>query len=245
MIPVIIPTPKGGTSDGVLYGNLPTLEDYASPSHSHEPEDNKPVSVVPDDALQALLRQSGSSFAKFERRFTPVSDRQRAEIMATFRLIEWWRTGNPAKRTNYLAWKSLQIDKFHKELAARGSPVPDSLSKYVIESQERLLDSQGLESTVTASLNRKGEVRVWWNATSTSPSPGILVPNFVEALFALLLLNLENPESIAECPCGEKFPRTKTTQIFHSARCANKYRKARQREKEREEGAKRGTRKTR
>jgi len=244
MIPVIIPTPNGIACDGVLYGNLPTLVDYASLAHSHEPEDDRRVTVVADDALQNLLKPS-KAFARFERRFGDVSDVERARINSTFRLIEEWRAGNPHKRVEYLAWMRLGINTLHKELGAKGSPLPESFTDSLTKRNEELVKAQGPARTVSDLLNRRGELRVWWNAQLKTPCPGIFVQNFVEALFVLLLLNLTNPEGVAICPCEKKFTRTKTTQLFCSARCGNKERKARQRSRQRDEEAKRGARKTR
>lgn len=213
-------------------------------SHSHEPEDDRQVKVVPFDALQALLKLS-KSFPEFEDRFGRVSKREKAHIVATFKLIEEWRSGDRAKREEYLGWKRSQINAFVKEYADKGSPLGSEFAQHLIDSDKERVEGQSLQCTVTDLLNRRADVRVWWNAHTQTPCPGIFVENFVEALFVLLLLNLSNAVSRAVCPCGKAFTRTKTTQVFHSARCGNRDRKARQRSRERDEEAKRGTQKAR
>jgi hypothetical protein len=241
LIPVLIPTTRGNASDGFLCGNLPTPQDYASSGHSHEPEEDRLVQVVPPDALQALLTTKG--FVKFERRFGTLTKSQKAHICATFYLIEEWRSGDPKKRSKYLGWTQSQREA--EEWFGKG-PESAELAKHLFESDKALVEAQGLQGTVTDLLNRRGEVRVWRNKHTNGPCPGIFVKDFVEALFVLLLLNLTDPNSEAICArCKKPYLRTKSTQLFCTQKCANNARKTRQRIRKRNQEAAGGTHKAR
>ena len=239
MINVLIPV-DSALADGTAYQDPISIHEF------HEPQLEKDcaVKVVPPEALQALLKLS-KSFATYEKRFGQVSDRDRAEILALFSLIEEERTWDNAKREEYLKWTLIKRREERKEAKIRRSPEQAvKMARILAEYDKASLEKRGRLRTITDNLNGREFLRVWWDRKNETLSVGVLVRSFRDALTVLLLLNLGNPESVAVCArCHKRFTRTKTTQDFCSLRCGNAARKARQRLKSKGEAD--VTRKTR
>ena len=240
MIPVLIPARQEKASDGFLCGEPPTYEDLLH--QEFDWEEDRPVLVVPPEALQSLL-SSPKGINRLQPRFGAVSEKERAQLRATFYLVEEWRTGSVGNREEFSKWTAIQrVAEREESPDSRSRRVADFLARHSIE----LVDKQGLQKSIAELLHGRGDVRLWWNRQMNAPFPGIFVENFVEGLFVLLLLNLANPESIAKCPrCGKSFIRTKTIQRFCDGKCGNNDRQARHRSKVKNQEEKHGTKKAR
>jgi hypothetical protein len=228
VIPVIIPALKGERQEGTAYPDPP---DPISMEYGLEPPDihrnDFAVRVVPPGALQALLRRS-RSFAAFQNRFGALSERDRNVIRGLFKLIEAVRSKDEKRLGEYLAFV---LAKRKSESKTR----PVNTIRYLFEHDRKQLKKHGPLRTLVNELQSAGTLRLWWNDAERTLAFAILAEDFTQALRVHLLLLLQAPESTALCKrCGRQFTRTKSTQVFCSAKCGNNDRKARQRGKEKE-----------
>ena len=234
MIPVVMRCSSSARRNGLQFFDRAPIDD---PAETHDPDplyvevDPEPVLVVPPDALRALLERQTKKFRGYEKRFGDVDDRDRASLMALFNLMEAVRTGQERYEEQYLAF-----------LKARSKIIP-------LEDKVNLLDVLPLEakrlkdggavkmlSSAFKLVSLVTGLMVWWNETTKTLEPGLHAGgSFSDALFALLYLSLQSSEGPAICcRCKKQYTRTKTTQIFCSAKCSANERKARQRGREKE-----------
>jgi len=244
MLPVLIPTSGDNTSDGVAFADVPSLSEYGICDPRDLQADCR-VRVVPLESLQALLNES-PTFAKFERSLGAVSDRERAQLLGLFALIEEWRSSDRAKREKYFAWTRAKRSAERKEATnRRGQEESNRIAQSLFEHDKAVVERKGPQRTVADLLNGLGTVRIWGNKRTGAPCPGVFVHDFQEALLVLLPLNLADSESFARCPsCKRIFTRTNPTRLFRTAKCGNNDRKQRQRAREQDRRAGGGTAKT-
>ena len=216
MINVLIPAKDGARADGHAYADAPNTSEYEFLDGLLE---DLPVTVVLPDSLQALL-EPNPRFAKYEKQFGKVPDSDREELLALFHLIEEERTFDQSHRRAYEAHKLAQR-KAERKSSKR-------MAEVLFESDKKSLERKGRVRTATDALNVGSVIRVWWDKRNDTLSPGILVDGFRDALKLLLLLNLGNADSIAECGwCHKRFTRSKVAQLFCTLRCGNNARQAR------------------
>jgi hypothetical protein len=232
-ITVLISVADDARNDGVVFKDAPSPYEFTLPD---EVLHDCPVSVVPAEALQALLKLS-RSFAIYEQRFGQVSERDKADILALFSLIEEERNWNPAKRQEFEKWTLAKRRAERKEAPVKLSPEEaERMARYLANHDKACLEKRGCLHTmgglhaITDRLSGWATLRVWRNKRTDTLSLGILAEDFVGALHVLLLLNLANSESLAVCAwCNKRYTRTMTSQNFCSKRCGNNARKARER----------------
>ena len=216
------------------------------PAETHDPDplyvqpDPEPVCVVPPDALHSLLAQQGKKFAGYEKRFGTVPDRDRANLLALFNLMEGVRTGHERYEQKYLGFTGV---------VRRIVPLKEKVNVLdLLHLEEKRLKDHDAAKTLSSAFKLVSLIAylmVWWNETTKTLEPGLYTSSFSDALFALLFMSLQTSASPAICGrCKKRFTRTKTTQIFCSAKCSANERKARQRSREKESST-RGTHKTR
>ncbi|MGB9234738.1 MAG: hypothetical protein WCC04_10015 [Terriglobales bacterium] len=203
--------------------------------------------MVPPDALRSLLDRQPKKFAAYEKRFGSVPDRDRANLIGSFQLMERVRTGQELYEKNYLGFMRA-VRKIDLQAASVRKPELYSKAQGFIQQDEIKLKNAGPVKTLSVALNLVNTVThlmVWWNETTETLEPCLLALDFVYALYALQFMGLQSPESSAICArCKKGYTRTKTTQIFCSAKCSANERKARQRSREKE-SLSHGTRKAR
>jgi hypothetical protein len=244
MIPVVMRCPTSARRNGLQFFDRAPIDDPGE-THNADPlyveVDPAPVLVVPPDALRVLLEKQGKKFRGYEKRFGDVPDRDRASLMALFNLMEAVRSGQERYEEQYLDF-----------LKARAKIVPlkDRVNLLdVLPLEAKRLKGGGAVKMLSSAFKLVSLVTglmVWWNETTKTLEPGLYAgESFSDALFALLYLSLQSSEGPAICGrCTKRFTRTKTTQIFCSAKCSASQRKARQRSREKESSS-HGTHKTR
>jgi len=244
MIPVVIQCPARTRRDGLQFFDRAPIDDPAE-THDLDPlfveVDPEPVCVVPADALLSLLERRGR-FTGYEKRFGSVPDRDRAILLALFNLIEATRTGQAQYENEYLGF----LEAARRRAPARDKVnVLDVLPLRASELKDNA-EKKKMLSTAFRAVGLATTLTVWWNETTKTLEPGLHAgESFSDALFALLFLSLQNSVGSARCArCRKPYTRTKTTQIFCSAKCSANERKARQRSREKE-SLSHGTHKTR
>jgi hypothetical protein len=276
MIPVVIKCQSGFRPecrpDGFEFFDLPIYDPdpFTRPKLLAVDQASGPLQVVPPDALRSLLE--GKKFGRYEKHFGPVSDEDRARLIAVFKLIECARTDQNKYELEFqgymLAARQPQCPVHGRRMVLREvpfrhwhCPIAGCLRAQPHESgppiskgrqqqwryqpfsvlaqldEKRVAEQEPVKalSSVLRLIGLVSELIVWQNAKTKALEPGIRVETFSNALLALLFLSLHNSESLAICPCGKRYTRTKTTQIFCTARCAARERKARQRSREKED----------
>lgn len=83
---------------------------------------------------------------------------------------------------------------------------------------------------------RSARLVLWWVNQEQRLAAGLYCPNAQTALFAVSFSQVAEPEGLAICMrCGKPFERCRTAQKYCSLRCANAGRKARERERRKED----------
>jgi hypothetical protein len=205
------------------------------------------VRALPLDAPDMLLKTT--AVQKLEREYNVVPEKKRAELMALLRLTQAIQTRKLVDLAAYVVLQSgadsqrwLAQERELRKTLGRGDknwPIPgkEKVAKYEDESVNRLIKrARHPISEVSRQLNRwlrRVRFVIWWSERETRLMPGLYCQDMATALAALLFSRVASTKGLAVCErCGKRFVRTRRGQRFHSGRCGDADRKARQRAKQ-------------
>jgi hypothetical protein len=212
---------------------------------------------LPDDALAIFA--DGGRRQKFERQFGTVSDSHQAGISAALLLVQAIENRDVQQLRNYASWQAVAEVKAEQELAERivrrfGAAgarhlavIPETLrarqEKTLTEERDKLRNRVAKQSPMVGvaelllQLNRwtsGARFVVYFDRTRKKALPGLFCPDVGTGLAALTFDRIPSSQGLGVCVrCGKAFLRTRPAQHYHSLRCGNAGRKARERARKR------------